>query len=120
MSKIIAPQISENETTELSGENQANSIEIKYRGRLTFFKIFAHWALLALGSVLIVVFIYRYVLLLDSYKEVTTLYLVEKDWEIVVIYALSLAFTSALLVSVLAVMHGLVRKKNNGSDKHND
>ena len=41
----------------------------------------------------------------------TDLYLANKDWQIIVIYALSLAFTAGLIVSVIAVMVQLVRKK---------
>lgn len=115
MPEIKDPKITNAETervllTEVK-EDPKDSIEAKYRERLYFFRYVARYVILILASVAVVIFGTRYLHLINGYEKMTDLYLANKDWQIIVIYALSLAFTAGLIVSVIAVMVQLVRKK---------
>lgn len=115
MSEIKDPKITNAETekvllTEVK-EDPLDSIEARYRERLYFFRYVARYVILFLATAAVFVLGFRYLHLINSYEKMTDLYLANKDWQIIVIYALSLAFTAGLIVSVIAVMVQLVRKK---------
>ncbi len=116
MPEIKEPDLSEkdlqNLKLDISKEAQSDLIEEKYRRRLNFFRILARYITLGFASVVIVIFGCRYLHLINGYEKVTKLYLSCKDWQVIVIYALSLAFTAGLIVSVLVVMVKLIKSKN--------
>ncbi len=116
MPEIKDPFITDEETQILkqgtSQEAQSDLKESEYRARLNWFFIASRYTILVLASATVLIFGCRYLHLINEYKQVINLYLAGKDWQVIVIYSLSLAFTAGLIVSVLAVMVRLVRSKD--------
>ena len=116
MPEIIDPDLSEKELQNLkidiSKEEQSDLRESEYRARLNWFFIASRYTILVLASATVFIFGCRYLHLINEYRQVIDLYLDGKDWQVIVIYSLSLAFTAGLIVSVLAVMVRLIRAKD--------
>ena len=116
MPEIKDPFITDEETQILkqgtSQEAQSDLKESEYRARLNWFFITSRYTILILASATVFIFGCRYLHLINEYRQVIDLYLDGKDWQVIVIYSLSLAFTAGLIVSVLAVMVRLIRAKD--------
>lgn len=97
------------ETPDEIGTSSDDSIALKHQNRLNWFRFIGGCMMSVVGLILLFVFVYRYISLLDGYEKVIEMYMLEQDWQIYIIYGLSLAFTAGMIVSVFYAVLGLIK-----------
>lgn len=97
------------ETSDEIGTSSDDSIALKHQNRLNWFRLVNGCIMCLVGIFLLAVFCYRYISLLDGYEKVIEMYTLERDWQIYIIYGLSLAFTAGMIVSVFYAVLGLIK-----------
>lgn len=90
-------------------ENKEDSLEQKFARELNLYKKIARYSLLSIGIWLILLFSLRYLHLINSCERVIDIYLKTKDWQVYVIYGISLAFTASMTVGVFVAMQKYLR-----------
>lgn len=91
------------------GTSSDDSIALKHQNRLNWFRFIGGCIMCVVGIFLLSIFCYRYVSLLNGYEKIIEMYTLERDWQIYIIYGLSLAFTAGMIVSVFYAVLGLIK-----------
>lgn len=103
MIEIKDPNIPDNNKSD-TGENKIDSLEQKHQGRLNYYRIIARYLLLAVGIAVISIFTLRYLHLVNSNEKIIDLYLTYHDWQIFIIYAISMCFTASLIIAIFVAL----------------
>lgn len=109
--KITEPDIANSESVDVVMSDQ---ISQKFQQKMNMFRVIGSYAVGVVGIILICIFSYRYCSLLAAYQQIIDQYLLQKDWQIFVIYGLSLLFNTSVLVSLFYGLMILLHSKIKG------
>lgn len=98
------------ESNEDIGASADDSVALKHQNRLNWFRLIGCYILCCFGLSLLALFSFRYLHLINGYEKVIDVYIRNHDWQIYLIYGLSLAFTAGMVVSVFYALLTLIRK----------
>ncbi len=81
------------------GENANDSLEQKSAKALHQYKIISRYVLLVLGIAISLLFGCRFLHLINNNEKIIDIYLQSRDWHILVIYGISMAFTASMIIT---------------------